>query len=150
MHRSGLGLFSAALVTALATPVFAGEAPLSAGQVEVNVGVGLEDARLPLYAGVDVAVHRDVTVGGDVFIAPWGGGIGLLGRGDYHWNRLLDIPRNADLYLGGGLGFSGHGLWPHAQLGGRWFFSEHVGLNLELGGGSFFDGMFGITVKLAK
>ncbi len=126
----------------------AGEAPLSAGRAEANVGLGLGRAPLPIYFGVDVGVHRDVTVGGTLLLSTSNFGFGALGRVDYHWNRLLGIPRDGDLYLGAGVAFTGSGLYPRLQVGGRWFWSERFGLNLEFGGATReAGGLFGLTIK---
>ena len=71
------------------------------------------------------------------------------------------MPSNWDFYAGLNLGFyawtspsdypgdhtSGVGLG--AQIGGRYYFSRTVGLNLELGGGTVTSGgKFGLTFKL--
>ena len=51
------------------------------------------------------------------------------------------------IYLLHGSHTSGLGLG--AQIGGRYFISRTVALNLEFGGGNAFaDGKFGLTVKL--
>jgi outer membrane immunogenic protein len=150
MMRSFAFPFVAALVTLApaAKAAGGGQAPLSTGQLAFNGGVGLGRAPLPLYVGLDGAVHPDVTVGGDLFVSSRLNGVTLMGRVDYHWNRLLGIPRDGDLYLGAGLVVADYGLWPRLQVGGRWFFSERVGLNLELGGESkWAGGLFGVTVK---
>jgi outer membrane immunogenic protein len=137
---------AAALVTGRAS---AGEAPLGLGRVELNAGLGLGRAPLPVYMGVDVAVHRDVTVGGTALLSTGDARLAALGRVDYHWNRLLGIPRDGDFYLGAGLLFNGAGLYPRLQIGGRWFWNERMGLNLELGGvAREASGLFGLTIKL--
>ncbi|MDP4272352.1 MAG: hypothetical protein Q8909_19855, partial [Bacteroidota bacterium] len=86
---------------------------------------------------------------------------GISGNANYHFNNVFNIPRNWDLYAGLNLGFyvwsspdtydgshtSGLGLG--AQIGGRYFISKKVGLNLEFGGGNAFsEGKFGLTIKL--
>lgn len=142
----------AAAVLAFASSASAaggGQAPLATGQLAFNGGVGLGRAPLPLFVGLDGAVHPDVTVGGDVFVSSRLSDVTLMGRVDYHWNRLLGIPRDGDFYLGAGVVVADYGLWPRLQLGGRWFFSERVGLNLEIGGESkWAGGLFGVTVKI--
>ncbi len=126
-----------------------GQAPLAQGQLAFNGGVGLGRAPLPLFVGLDGAVHPDVTVGGDLFVSSRMNDVTLMGRVDYHWNRLLGIPRDGDFYLGAGVVVADYGLWPRLQIGGRWFFSERVGLNLEIGGESkWAGGLFGVTVKI--
>jgi len=87
--------------------------------------------------------------------------IGFSGNANYHFNRVLRIPRNFDFYVGLNVGFyswaspndykgtniSGLGL--AGQIGGRYFFSSKVGINLEFGGGNAFSGgKFGLTFKL--
>lgn len=130
-----------------------GEAPLQKGQKQVNFGLGFDSNGFPVYGGIDFAVHNDVTVGPmvkikfeDDFTT-----FSALGRADYHFNRIMGIPRNWDFYAGGNLGFNvgdefkmDFGL----QVGGRWFWSEKWGLNLEFGGGSGFGTLIGLTVRL--
>lgn len=73
----------------------------------------------------------------------------------------MGISNQWDLYAGLSLGFyiwSSPGNYPGkhasglglgAQLGGRYFFSDKFGMNLELGGGDVVSGgKFGITIKL--
>jgi hypothetical protein len=72
----------------------------------------------------------------------------------------MNIPTPWDFYAGLNIGFynvssssinggisSGLGLG--AQIGGRYYFSDQWGINLEIGGGnSVSGGKFGITYKL--
>lgn len=78
-------------------------------------------------------------------------GFGLLGRFDYHWNRLIGIPSNWDFYAGASLGFiSGDNfdLDLGIQVGGRWYWSDKWGLNLEFGGGTGYGTSIGVSMKL--
>ena len=146
------------------------QSPLRVGQTQLNVGLGLSDYGLPVYVGFDHAVHPDITLGGelsyrgyddhdyyDYHLNSWG----ISGNGNYHFNSILDIPRNWDFYAGLNVGFyvwnapdgyhgdhtSGLGLG--AQIGGRYYFNNKVGINLEVGGGNEFSGgKIGLTVKL--
>ena len=74
---------------------------------------------------------------------------------------MLSIPNRFDLYAGLNLGFyvwnspnnytgnNSSGLNLGAQVGGRYFITSKVGLNLEFGGGNAFSGgKFGLTFKL--
>jgi hypothetical protein len=101
---------------------------------------------------MDFAFHNDWTAGPvikvvmdeDVYL-------GALGRVDYHWNRLLEIPRNWDFYLGANVGFlSGedNGLDLGLQLGGRYYWSEKWGVNLEFGGGTGYGTSIGLSMIL--
>lgn len=144
---------------------------LRTGNSQLNFGVGLSDWGVPLYLGFDHAVSNDVTLGGELSYRSYRESMnhiyydhsiaGISGNANYHFNNLLDIPRNWDLYAGLNLGFyvwsspdaydgthtSGLGLG--AQIGGRYFISRKVGINLEFGGGNAFsNGKVGLTVKL--
>lgn len=144
------------------------QAPLAKGGKQLNAGIGFSDWGVPIYAGVDFGVHRDITVGFEgsfrSYSDSWGGThyshtiIGLAGNGNYHFNRILEIPSKFDFYAGLNLGFyiwssssdyhgdGSSGLGLGAQVGGRYFFSKNFGLNLEFGGGNAFSGgKFGIT-----
>jgi hypothetical protein len=131
---------------------FSQAAPLSKGGKQLNFGLGFSHYGIPAYVGMDFAFHNDWTAGPvikvvideDVYF-------GALGRVDYHWNRLLEIPRNWDFYLGANVGFlSGedNGLDLGLQLGGRYYWSEKWGLNLEFGGGTGYGTSIGLSMIL--
>ena len=153
-----------------ASAVFA-QGPISNGQSQINVGVGLSSWGVPVYLGFDHGVSQDITLGGELSFRSyndnWAGDrynhsvVGILGNANYHFNRVLNIPSDWDFYAGLNLGFynwsspkdydgshtSGLGLG--AQIGGRYYFSNNVGINLEFGGGNAFSGgKFGITIKI--
>ena len=158
----------ALLITA--SVIFA-QGPISKGQSQINAGVGLSSWGVPVYLGLDYAVHPDITLGGEVSYRSYNNNwrndkyhhsiIGILGNANYHFNTVLNIPSPWDFYAGINLGFyswsspndyegshtSGLGLG--AQIGGRYYFSNKVALNLEFGGGNAFSGgKFGITIKI--
>ncbi|MDZ7647907.1 MAG: hypothetical protein U5K54_12400 [Cytophagales bacterium] len=87
--------------------------------------------------------------------------IGIAGNGNYHFNTLLEIPKEWNFYAGLNLGLyfwnssdeysgdEGSGVGLGAQIGGRYYFNERIGLNLELGGANTFSGgKFGVSIKL--
>lgn len=144
--------------------------PLQKGEKQLNAGLGFSNWGLPVYFGMDFGVHPDISVGGEIGLHSYNQKIGpehyhhwVIGaaaNGNYHFNTLLNIPSNWDFYAGLNIGFyfwsspndypgdhvSGLGLG--AQIGGRYFFSDKFGLNLELGGGSASSGgKFGITYQ---
>lgn len=145
---------------------------LPKNKAQFNAGVGLSSWGVPVYAGFDVGVHRDISVGGELSFRSYHDRyqdnfkyhhsvIGLSGNGNYHFNTLLDIPPNWDFYGGLNLGFyfwnsdddypgdDSSGIALGAQVGGRYYFNEKIGINLEVGTASAFSGgKFGITVKL--
>ena len=145
--------------------------PLPVGKAQFNVGVGFSGWGVPVYGGLDFGVAQNITVGGELSIRSyrenWKSNyyrhhiIGVSANGNYHFNTVLNIPRQYDFYAGLNLGFyswnspdgypgdhsSGVGLG--AQIGGRYYFNNKVGLNLEFGGGDVFsDGKIGLTFKL--
>ncbi len=133
-----------------------GEAPLSKGDMQVNFGLGFGYWGLPIYASFDFAVHDDVTVGPDI------SGIfdferntayfGVAARGDYHFNRIIGIPSEWDFYAGARLGFRAGSNFEALfgiQVGGRWYWDDRWGLNLEFGGGyNSFAVRTGVSLKL--
>jgi len=128
-----------------------GQAPLSKGEKQLNFGLGFSSHGLPVYVGADFAVHNDWTVGPVIqLVIDENFGFGLLGRFDYHWNRLIGIPSNWDFYAGGYVGFvasNDFDLSVGIQVGGRWYWSEKWGLNLEFGGGTGYSGALGVSMK---
>lgn len=147
------------------------QSPLPLGRTQLNLGVGLSEWGVPIYVGMDYSVHRDITVGGELsyraYREKWDqlyydhSVIGISANGNYHFNTIMRIPQNWDFYAGLNLGFyvwnspndypgdhiSGLGLG--AQIGGRYYFNEKFGINLELGGGNAFSsGKFGVSLKL--
>lgn len=147
------------------------QSPLEKGSNQFNGGVGLSGWGLPVYIGFDHGFHPDISLGGEVSFRSYRENwknlyyehsiIGLSGNANYHFNRLLEIPSQWNFYGGLNLGFylfsspgayAGplhSGLRAGAQLGGRYFINDKVGLNLEFGGGlAFGGGKFGVTVKI--
>lgn len=155
----------------IATGAIFAQGPISKGQSQINVGVGLSSWGVPVYLGFDYGVHPDITLGAELSLRSYDDKwhdykyhhsiIGILGNANYHFNNILNISSPWDFYAGLNLGFynwsspnnyegshtSGLGLG--AQIGGRYYFSNKVGINLEFGGGNAFSGgKFGLTIKI--
>lgn len=147
------------------------QSPISKGESQLNAGIGLSSWGVPLYIGIDYGVHPDITVGGEVSFRSYHDNYanvrynhsvtGISGNGNYHFNRILEIPSEWDFYAGLNLGFyiwnspdnyagsNSSGLGLGGQVGGRYSFSDKIGLNLEFGGGNAFSGgKLGLTFKL--
>jgi hypothetical protein len=147
------------------------QAPVAKGESQLNAGVGLSSWGLPVYLGLDYGVHPDITLGGELSYRSYSDKygnvsydhsvIGISGNGNYHFNRVLEIPKKWDFYAGLNLGFyiwnspndyqgsHSSGLGLGAQVGGRYFFNDKIGLNLEFGGGNAFSGgKLGLSFKL--
>lgn len=144
--------------------------PIQVGQMQLNAGFGLSNYGLPIYVGLDYGVHPDITVGGDISFRSYNESyygtkyghtiFGFSANGNYHFNTLIGIPDNFDFYAGANIGFlmwnspSGYGggstsgLRIGFQLGGRYYFNEKFGVNLEFGAGNTFsDGKIGVSVR---
>ena len=163
-------LFFTFILVIAVTGAFA-QSPIGKGESQLNAGLGLSSWGLPVYVGLDYGVHPDITVGGELSFRSYSDKIvgtkyshsiiGISGNGNYHFNRVLNIPEPWDFYAGLNLGFyvwnspSGYagshssGLGLGGQVGGRYYFSDKFGVNLEFGGGNAFGGgKVGITLKL--
>lgn len=155
-----LGLFvSFATVSAQGT--------LEKGEFQINAGFGFSNWGVPVYLGADYCIMDDITVGGEISYRSKTyqnikyTSFGILANGNYHFNRLLKIPSEFDVYAGASIGYynwshnnnSGVLFDPHytsglawgLQIGGRYFFSDNFGVNLELGGGNAVAGKLGVT-----
>lgn len=158
-------------VLLVSTSAFFAQGPISKGQTQINLGVGLSSWGVPVYLGFDYGVHPDITLGAELSYRSYNDNwhsykyhhsiIGFLGNANYHFNNVLNIPSPWDFYAGLNLGFyswsspkdyeGSHtsGLGIGVQIGGRYYFSDKVGINLELGGGNTFGGgKIGVTIKI--
>lgn len=130
-----------------------GIAPLDKGGLQLNFGTGFSNHGLPLYASLDIALHKDITLTPQINtkFEPGEVHFGSLVKCDYHWNYLIGIPSNWDFYAGMRAGFDiGHDFYPEfgIQVGGRWYFAPKWGLNLEFAGGTGYETTFGMSYKL--
>ncbi len=147
-----------------------GQGTLGKGGKQVNAGFGFSSFGVPVYVGADFGVHEDITIGprisfrthNQTFVGTrFSQNLTVVSfNGNYHFNTLLELPGEWDLYAGLTIGYniwsdndqfsssraSGAGL--DGQIGGRYFFTERFGVNLEFGGGYSSGGFFGITYKL--
>jgi outer membrane immunogenic protein len=142
----------------------------SRGNKQLNAGFGFSGWGVPIYVGMDFGVQHDITLGLEGSFRSYGQNftgtrynstiIGFSGNGNYHFNRILEIPSQWDFYAGLHLGFffwssptnyPGNGtssVGGGAQIGGRYFFSNSFGINLEVVGSNYYAaGKFGITYR---
>lgn len=151
------------------------QAPLEKGSLQANAGFGFSGWGIPIYAGLEVGVATNITVGGEISYQKYNHGSGLgsdfnssifgiQANGNYHFNEVLEIPSQWDVYAGANLNYFswntkldgesfdyggsdnfGLGL----QIGGRYFFDDNFAINLQVGGGNVVSGgRIGITYKL--
>jgi hypothetical protein len=155
--------------------VFA-QSPLELGRVQLNAGLGSSGWGVPFYFGIDCGIAKDFTLGGEISFQSEdhcyykdynsyydSSAIGLGVSGNYHFNSMLHIPSKFDCYAGSSLSYfiwsyDNYGNNPHPdntsfgvglQVGGRYFFTNKFGVNLEFGGGTVTSGVkAGVTFKL--
>jgi len=144
------------------------QSALPKGGKQLNAGLGFSNVGTPVYIGLDFAVHDDITIGPQVSYRSHrtlGSNFNILvigGNANYHFNTLLDIPSDFDFYAGvtlayyswsnpdGFLGRDSSGIQLEAQVGGRYYFNQSWGVNLELGGagsGGASGGKIGISYR---
>ena len=138
------------------------QATIDKGYKDLNIGVGFSGIGIPAYFGMDFGVYKDITVGFNAavrFDDVFNNSLGISGNGNYHFNTLLEIPSQWDLYAGLSLGYilwfgddtfnSGDDFGLDLQVGGRYFWNDSWAINVEFGGGTAFSGgKIGVTKKL--
>lgn len=132
------------------------QSPIGKGGRQFNFGVGLHSNGFPVYGGMDFGVHEDITAGPEFGVDLRFNYLRVGGRGDYHFNTLMGIPRDWDFYAGLNLGFAAginggdiSGLDLGLQIGGRYYWNSNWGINLEFGGGNNISGgRFGLSRRL--
>jgi len=137
-----------------------GQSSVEKSKLQLNVGVGMSTWGIPIYLGIDYWVNQDITVGVEGAFRftmfshyTYFGGVA---NANYHFNRLLELPSEFDVYGGLSVGpflrlyrygtphFSlGAGL----QVGGRYYINEKMAFHVELGGGSYSGGKAGLTFR---
>jgi outer membrane immunogenic protein len=144
------------------------QAPLGKGGAQLNAGLGFSSWGTPIYVGADFGVHPDITIGPTISFRDhnynylgtrYSQNLTVIGfNGNYHFNKLLNMPSKWNVYAGLTLGYF---IWSNGdyagakdsdigwagQLGARYFFTKNFGVNLEFGGGTATGGGLGITYK---
>ena len=147
------------------------QSPLYRGSSLLNLGVGLSDSGIPVYIGFDHSVSQDITLGAELSYRAYNENwqddyynhniVGISGNANYHFNNLFRISPRWDLYAGANIGFyiwtspdgytgsHSSGLGLGGQIGGRYFFTNNLAVNLEFGGGNAFNGgKLGLSFRL--
>ncbi len=144
------------------------------GNIYMNFGFGVSSWGVPFYAGAEVMVHDEVSVGGSFSFRSqtetYAGdswqhqAYTIAARGNYHFNNLLKIRAPFLFYAGASLGFMsvntvldsdndginyqgtrGSGLYFGIQSGGSYFFNSHWAANAEVGIGNVMGLKLGTT-----
>lgn len=149
-------------VMALLSGIAQAQNPIPKGTKQLNAGLGLGAYSVPVYFGMDFGIGYDLSVGFEGTFQDRSKhytAFGFAGNCNYHFNRILNIPKNFDFYAGGSINAVAYryddelvdretGLFPGIQVGGRYFFTPNFGLNLEFRGADVISGgKFGVTFK---
>ena len=143
------------LVVSVPSLLMAQDGAIKKGGMEVNAGLGIwsnAPVIMPVHVGMDFGIAKDISVGFDLGWRlynqdDWKHSVLVLqGRFDYHFNALLRLKNNWDVYAGLQLGPAfitasddytgtkeGFNFVLDGVFGFRWFFSGKMGLNSELG-----------------
>ena len=151
------------LIISLAfSSILSAQSPIEVGQMQFNGGFGFSNYGLPVYVGLDYGLMDDISIGGEFSFRSYSDNIfgskykhtiiGISANGNYHFNTLLDLESKYDVYAGLNIGFyvwsssnnypggGASGLGLGLQIGGRYYFTENWGVNLEIGGGNAASG----------
>lgn len=151
------------LIISLAfSSILSAQSPIEVGQMQFNGGFGFSNYGLPVYVGLDYGFKEDISLGGEVSFRSYSDNIigtkykhsiiGISANANYHFNTLLDITSEYDVYAGLNVGFyiwnssggyagnGASGVGVGLQIGGRYYFNESWGVNLEIGGGNAASG----------
>jgi len=101
--------------------------PLGIGKVQLNAGTGVSTWGIPFYAGVDVGIAKDISIGFEASYRIhdynyYGNGYvyynnyyndpnyktpvyGFMANGNYHFNKLLKLQKKFDVYAGVSAGY---------------------------------------------
>jgi outer membrane immunogenic protein len=135
-----------------------------AGKAQINAGFGMSQYGLPVYVGLDVGIHPDISIGVEGSyqrhtIPNYNAALfGIEGNINYHFNSVFKIKNEHwDVYAGATVGYwiwnwnnsyngslsSGLGL--SGQIGARYFIVPRWAINFEISGGTLSGGKFGLT-----
>lgn len=133
------------------------QSPLEKGEIQLNGGFESSNWATPIYLGADYGITKPITVGLEASYQTYNtygikvNILGLQANGNYHFNELLSIPSNWDVYSGLNLNYYSYSIKDSSssitfnddkpiglglQIGGRYFINEKFGFNLEFRAGN--------------
>ncbi len=153
------------LLLTITTSSFAQFNPNTEGRGLASAGFGISNWGIPIYLRYEHPVADNITVGGLLSFqskgyASWRGTYyGIVGRSSYHFNELLNVPDQFDIYGGASLGYYIY-KWKYnngynndfynpssgepnfgIHAGATYFIKDNFGINTELLGGLGFNGI---------
>lgn len=153
----------------LATFSFA-QSPLEKGNIQLNAGFGTSSWGTPIYIGADYGLTDVITIGAEASYQTYktfgikSTILGFQGNANYHFNEILKVPKEWDLYAGLNLNYYRWTIGDEnntvslvddepfgigAQIGARYYFNNKFAINIEFSGKNVNSGgKIGITYKL--
>ena len=155
--------------------------PVRKGEKQLNFGSGASVYGIPFYVSMDFGIHEDISVGPMLSYRGYREATNVAGTryyyrhsifgigfsGDYHFNSLLNIPREFDVYAGATIGYfiwstsdinvagvpiayngnpASVGVNPH--VGGRYNFNPQWSVHVQVDAGTHTSAIAGLTLKL--
>lgn len=134
--------------TLLAFPTFCAISTYGQAQKYLTFG----GAGTGLYASIEFPVASRVSLAPQVSTDYNFNKLVLAGKGNFYFDDIFGVNDSWDVYAGANVGWridnGNDGVAWGVHIGGRWFWSEKWGLNVEIGGGSGVLGGVGVTRKL--
>lgn len=116
------------------------------GDIQINAGIEFLSHNTPVYAGLDYFLIDNVSIGGVFTFIKNSSTFGA--NGNYHFNQLLTLPEEWDVYAGVNLNISPE-TYLGGQVGGRYFFTPNWAANLEFSGNKLYSGiLIGASFRL--
>lgn len=151
------------------------QSPIRKGEKQFNFGLGASNLGIPIYLGLDFGIHENISIGPIMSFRTYiskgadsNGNIinytqtafGIGFNGDFHFNNLLSIPREFDVYAGVSISYfvvnstttvTGTVLLPdigvNPHVGGRYNFNPKWSVQVQVDAGTHTGAMGGLTFK---
>lgn len=159
------------LTTILSFTFVNAQNPLKKGQVQLNAGTGFSAWGIPVYAGLDFGIHKDISIGieasyrryhEDYYYNTYDykythSAFAFGTNGNYHFNSLIGIPKKFDFYAGVNITYfawnsdytyksdngNGNDYWkPNYTI------KSSVEPGVQVGGRYFFNDSFGLNTEI--
>ncbi|MDH5474174.1 MAG: hypothetical protein OEX22_00635 [Cyclobacteriaceae bacterium] len=153
------------------------QSPIRKGEKQFNFGTGASTFGIPVYLGMDFGIHENISLGPILSFRAYNTTVidpvtfirtnttetafGIGFNGDFHFNNLLSIPREFDVYAGASVsyfvinsttGVTTNTLLPNVgvnpHVGGRYNFNPKWSVQAQVDAGTHSGAMVGFTFKL--
>lgn len=159
------------IVTLIVTTLTFAQNPLNKGQFQLNGGLGFSGWGIPIYAGIDYGIHKDISIGAEISYRSYNENyyysnnnykykntaFAFGTNGNYHFNSLIGIPKKFDFYAGANVTyFAWSSEYYHSNNNNNNNNHLHnnvksnVELGIQVGGRYFFNNNFGLNTEISS